>query len=315
MGCQCENCQCSGSENITQIIGQKGDKGDVGATPTIAQGTVSSLPAGSPPTVTLVDEGNNTYHYNFAIPAGENGTNGTNGTNGWSPVLAVVSDGSRRVLQIVSWTGGTGSPPSSIDQYIGPTGIVSTAAAASDIRGAAGSSAAILIGTAMEWDGDSDPAGGEWLIEDGREISRTTYAAYFAIVGTKHGVGNGTTTFNIADSRGRAVFGKDGTTEFSVVGTKGGAKTKILAASNLPVACPWAVNNASTGISITNNASFIYIAGSSNGLGAGPIFTSTSTPTISDPSHGHTMASNVGGGQAFSILPPYITKNKIVKVL
>lgn len=67
------------------------------------------------------------------------GTNGTNGTNGWSPTLAVVSNGGTGyVLQIVGWVGGTGSPPSSTNQFIGPSGIVGTAAAGQDIRGLQG---------------------------------------------------------------------------------------------------------------------------------------------------------------------------------
>lgn len=70
-------------------------------------------------------------------PAGNNGTPGTNGVNGWSPILAAVSDGERRVLQVVDWTGGTTGKPAT-GQYIGPTGLVGTAAAAVDIRGAQG---------------------------------------------------------------------------------------------------------------------------------------------------------------------------------
>lgn len=63
------------------------------------------------------------------------------GTNGWSPVFGLVSNGSGGfVLQIVGWTGGTGTPPSSTNQFIGSAGIVGTAAAAQDIRGAAGAS-------------------------------------------------------------------------------------------------------------------------------------------------------------------------------
>jgi microcystin-dependent protein len=43
------------------------------------------------------------------------------------------------------------------------------------------------------------PAG--WLFCDGRTVSRTTYAALFAAVGTAHGSGDGTTTFNLPDYR------------------------------------------------------------------------------------------------------------------
>lgn len=64
---------------------------------------------------------------------------GTSGTNGWSPQFAVVSNGGTGyVLQIVGWVGGTGSPPSSTNQFVGASGIVGTAAAAQDIRGLQG---------------------------------------------------------------------------------------------------------------------------------------------------------------------------------
>lgn len=61
------------------------------------------------------------------------------GYQGWSPVLAVVSDGDRRVHQIVDWQGGEGvTKPSVISQYIGELGIVSTPGDAVDIRGTQG---------------------------------------------------------------------------------------------------------------------------------------------------------------------------------
>lgn len=53
----------------------------------------------------------------------------------------------------------------------------------------------------------SIPSG--WLICDGAEINRTTYATLFSAIGTTFGVGNGSTTFNVPDLRGRAIAGKD----------------------------------------------------------------------------------------------------------
>ncbi len=79
---------------------------------------------------------------------GANGTNGTNGLNGWSPVLAVATDGERRVLQVADWTGGTGTKPTT-GLYIGVSGLVADIASGVDIRGAAGSAAdveAYLLG-------------------------------------------------------------------------------------------------------------------------------------------------------------------------
>ncbi|MDO1582437.1 hypothetical protein [Rhizobium oryzicola] len=82
---------------------------------------------------------------------GANGTNGTNGTNGadgndgWSPVLAVVVDGARRVQQVVDWAGGEGTKPAT-GKYVGATGLVTDIASAVDIRGASGSGTGDVVG-------------------------------------------------------------------------------------------------------------------------------------------------------------------------
>ncbi len=48
-----------------------------------------------------------------------------------------------------------------------------------------------------------------WLECNGQAVSRTTYAALFAIIGTTYGTGNGSTTFNLPDLRGEFVRGWD----------------------------------------------------------------------------------------------------------
>lgn len=48
-----------------------------------------------------------------------------------------------------------------------------------------------------------------WQFCNGQAVSRTTYAALFAAIGTVGGVGDGTTTFNIPDMRGRVAVGRD----------------------------------------------------------------------------------------------------------
>ena len=62
---------------------------------------------------------------------------GPQGARGWSPVLAVETDGARRVARVVGWTGGQGVPPEATG-YLGVSGLVATAAEAVDIRGAEG---------------------------------------------------------------------------------------------------------------------------------------------------------------------------------
>ena len=44
-----------------------------------------------------------------------------------------------------------------------------------------------------------------WLLCHGQEISRTTYSELFTIINTNFGNGNGSTTFNLPDFRGRII--------------------------------------------------------------------------------------------------------------
>lgn len=48
-----------------------------------------------------------------------------------------------------------------------------------------------------------------WLLCYGQAVSRATYADLFDKIGTTYGSGDGSTTFNLPDRRGRAAFGKD----------------------------------------------------------------------------------------------------------
>src|SRR5690606_10610092 len=57
--------------------------------------------------------------------------------------------------------------------------------------------------------GSTCPTG--YILADGSAISRTTYADLFDIIGTSHGEGDGSTTFNLPDYRGRFLRGLDGT--------------------------------------------------------------------------------------------------------
>ena len=51
------------------------------------------------------------------------------------------------------------------------------------------------IGSVQAFAGSTIPTG--WLLCDGSAVSRTTYAALFAVIGTTYGTGNGSTTFNL----------------------------------------------------------------------------------------------------------------------
>lgn len=72
----------------------------------------------------------------------------------------------------------------------------------------AGSGNSVPPGLILPFAGTSAPAG--YLVADGSSVSRTTYAALFAAIGTAYGAGDGSTTFNLPDLRGRFLRGVDG---------------------------------------------------------------------------------------------------------
>lgn len=76
-----------------------------------------------------------------------------------------------------------------------------------------------------------------WLRCAGAAISRTTYADLFAVIGTAFGAGDGSTTFNLPDCRGR-VLGAIGTgvgLSARVLGDTVGAETHTLTIGEMPV--------------------------------------------------------------------------------
>lgn len=70
----------------------------------------------------------------------------------------------------------------------------------------------------------------QWLICNGAAISRSTYSALFAAISTSYGVGNGSTTFNLPDYRGKVMAGYDSTdADFDSIGKTFGSKTVSIA--------------------------------------------------------------------------------------
>jgi hypothetical protein len=65
----------------------------------------------------------------------------------------------------------------------------------------------VPIGTQVPYAGATAPSG--WLLCYGQAVSRTTYALLFAVIGIAYGAGDGSTTFNLPDKRGRASIGAD----------------------------------------------------------------------------------------------------------
>lgn len=71
-----------------------------------------------------------------------------------------------------------------------------------------GGTAVMPTGSVLTFAGASCPTG--YLPADGSAVSRSTFAGLFAVLGITHGQGDGSTTFNVPDYRGRFLRGADG---------------------------------------------------------------------------------------------------------
>jgi microcystin-dependent protein len=140
-----------------------------------------------------------------------------------------------------------------------------------------------LRGAIVMWGTASVPTG--WLLCDGSAVSRTTYAALFAILSTTYGVGDGSTTFNLPDLRGRVPVGKNSGT-FSPLGATGGEETHTLTTPEIP--------------SHTHSTPFGFTGKAAGTPDSGAISGSTDT-------------GSTGGDGAHNNLQPYLTINFIIK--
>jgi microcystin-dependent protein len=87
----------------------------------------------------------------------------------------------------------------------------------------------VPVGTILPYAGATAPA--DYLLCYGQAINRTTYSSLFSIIGTTYGSGDGSTTFNIPDLRGRVVAGQDdmgGTSANRLTGQSGGVDGDVL---------------------------------------------------------------------------------------
>lgn len=141
-------------------------------------------------------------------------------------------------------------------------------------------------GSIIQWGTNTPPT--NWLICDGSAVSRSTYSSLYAAIGTTYGTGNGSTTFNLPDLRGRVPVGKNSGTFGTLAGT-GGAETHTLTVAEMP-------SHQHTQATGGNLTTALPQAGS--GI-IGTANTSLTTAT--------------GGGQAHNNLQPYLVVNYIIK--
>lgn len=165
----------------------------------------------------------------------------------------------------------------------------------------AGQAASFLSGMIMPFAGSVAPT--DWLPCFGQAVSRTTYADLFTALGVVYGAGDGSTTFNVPDLRGRVVAGQDdmggtsadrltaqtGGIDGDTLGAVGGTETHTLALTEMPNS--YYYNSNLSHVTLDNYANF------------------NDTARVSDVIT-HTTQ---GGGGAHNNVQPTIVLNYIIK--
>ena len=94
----------------------------------------------------------------------------------------------------------------------------------------------IPVGMVMLYADEYLPASAPFLWCNGAAVSRTTYANLFNVIGTTYGSGDGSSTFNVPDTRGRTIINQgtgSGLTE-RTIGQTGGSERHVLTLDQLP---------------------------------------------------------------------------------
>jgi microcystin-dependent protein len=156
-----------------------------------------------------------------------------------------------------------------------------------------------VVGQIVAYGGSSAPSG--WALCDGSAISRTTFADLFAALGTTFGVGDGSTTFNIPDLRGRFPLGKDNMggssanrvtdAQADTLGGSSGAETKN-------------IEHTHPGGTTGGPSSTVFVDDNSGGTDY----------NVGSETHTHTTTSTGNGGSTTQdVMNPYLTLNYIIK--
>lgn len=187
----------------------------------------------------------------------------------------------------------------------------------------------IPLGAGLDYWGATAP-NTSFALAFGQAVSRSTYATLFALVSTSFGVGDGSTTFNLPDKRGRVSAGADNMggsgasrlTAASSMGSGslsqvGGSETSTLITANLPAYTPaGTITNGAISTGITNSV-FGGTTQTGFSLGATAGVSTPTAPTFSSTQGSTTFAGTAQGGTstAFSNIPPMIVSNYIIRII
>ena len=171
----------------------------------------------------------------------------------------------------------------------------------------------IPTATIVPWSYSSVPTG--FLECNGADVSRSTYSALFAIIGTTYGAGDGATTFLLPDLQDNVALGKSGT---KALASTGGANT-VASTGNV------GGSTANATLSTSQLASHAHACNRTNSVaGSDSIFSITQIAQVqpgssvdtrntgSGTGHSHNMSATFSGDST-SVVQPYLALIYIIK--
>jgi microcystin-dependent protein len=189
--------------------------------------------------------------------------------------------------------------------------------------------ALLPLGMVLPYAGLTAPSG--YIFCYGQAVSRTTYAALYAIVADTYGAGDGSTTFNLPDLRGRVVAGQDdmggssanrltglsGGLNGDTLGATGGSESHTLTTAQL---ASHAHSGTTNGTSNDHTHGFTAILTDvpgaisyGGGVNSGANADSAGTTSGASADHTHSFTSaTAGSGDAHNNVQPTIVLNYII---
>jgi microcystin-dependent protein len=254
---------------------------------------------------------------------------GSVAADGQTPMTGNLNLGNNKIINLTDPTSAQEAATKAYVDSVGLTVAPSTAGNVLTSNGTIWTSAApatVPTGSMLMWSTATAPTG--YLICAGAAVSRVTYATLYAVIGTTYGVGDGSTTFNLPDLRGRSPFGVSGS--YALASTGGSADAVVVSHTHTAtsVVTPathqhFIANTDATGanssITLTSGN---YLAGKNGGGGVSESYalqgtgTTSSIGLTSSAATGDTVATtnaSTGVSGTGANLSPYLAINFIIK--
>jgi len=106
------------------------------------------------------------------------------------------------------------------------------------------------VGAIKPWTKTTAPAG--YVLCDGAAISRTDYADLFTVISTTYGAGNGSTTFNVPDLKGKLPQGYE-SGNYAMAGTGGANTVTVAVTNNQAVSAVTSTATSTQSVTVTGN--------------------------------------------------------------